>query len=93
MADNRVIADIVRKGGTRLLDAAVDTLLPDAAKDQPKRRKTLLGGIAGTIATRIATRSVPGAIVMGGALLAKRLYDRRHAGQAPRAKEKAKPKA
>jgi hypothetical protein len=93
VADNRLIADIVRQGGTRLLDAAIDTLLPVDAEKLPKAKKTLLGGVAGGVVTRIATRSVPGAIVVGGALLAKRLYDRRHAGEAPRAKGKAQAKA
>jgi len=32
----------------------------------------------------VATRSVPGAILVGGAVIAKKLYDRRHAGKAPR---------
>jgi len=38
---------------------------------------------------RVATRSVPGAIVVGGALIAKRLYDRRHADTAKKGKTKA----
>ncbi|MBC2670760.1 hypothetical protein ACFOON_05970 [Novosphingobium piscinae] len=33
--------------------------------------------LLGTAAVRIATRSVPGAIIVGGALLAKTLYDRK----------------
>lgn len=88
-----MIANIVRKGGTRLLDAAIDTLLPVDAQNLPKAKKSLLGAVAATVATRIATRSVPGAIVVGGALLAKRLYERRHAGEAPKSKGKAEPKA
>jgi hypothetical protein len=89
MADNRVLADIVRKGGGKLLNAAIDTLLPvDAEKLPAKARKTLLGGLAGTVAVRVATRSVPGAIVVGGAMLAKRLYDKRH--RQPAAKDAGK---
>jgi hypothetical protein len=37
----------------------------------------LLGLGLGVIATRIASRSLPGALAVGGALVAKKLYDRR----------------
>ncbi len=37
----------------------------------------LLGAGLGAIATRIATRSMPGAILVGGALVAKTVYDNR----------------
>jgi hypothetical protein len=37
----------------------------------------LLGAGIGLIATRIATRSLPGALLVGGAILAKTVYDRR----------------
>ena len=80
MADNRLLSKIARTNGGKLLDAAIDTLLPvDATKLTAK--KTLLGGVVGAVAARVATRSVPGAIVVGGAVLAKRLYDRRHAAR------------
>jgi hypothetical protein len=40
----------------------------------------LFGGtVMGAIAARIATRSVPGALLVGGALLAKAIYDHRKA--------------
>ena len=39
--------------------------------------KGLLGAGLGIAATRIATRSMPGALLVGGAILAKTLYDRR----------------
>jgi len=93
MADNRVFRQIARSNGGKLLNAAIDTLLPVDTDKLPAKKKTLLGGIAGAVAVRVATRSVPGAIVVGGAVLAKRLYDRRQAKAAPKASEKAKPKA
>ncbi|WP_054135235.1 hypothetical protein, partial [Blastomonas sp. AAP25] len=37
------------------------------------------GTLMGAIAARIATRSVPGALLVGGALLAKAIYDQRKA--------------
>jgi len=55
--------------------AAAGIKRPKAAR--PKR--SLGTKIAMAAATRIATRSVPGAIVVGGALLAKTLYDRKRA--------------
>ena len=89
MADNRVLADIARKGGGKLLNAAIDTLLPVDAEKPAAKKKSLLGGIAGAAAVRVATRSVPGAIVVGGAMLAKRLYDKRHAKDAGKTPPKA----
>ncbi|MCC6926603.1 hypothetical protein [Novosphingobium sp.] len=93
MADNRLVRKIARQNGARLLDAAIDTLMPVDLEQLPAKKKTLLGGIAGAVAVRVATRSVPGAIVVGGAMIAKRLYDRRHAASKPKASEKGKPKA
>jgi hypothetical protein len=89
VADNRVLADIVRQGGGKLLNAAVDTLLPANAEAPAAKKKTLLRGLAGAAAVRVATRSVPGAIVVGGAMLAKRLFDKRHAKDAGKTGPKA----
>ncbi len=41
-----------------------------------KKGNGLLGFGLGLIATRIATRSLPGAMLIGGAMVAKALYDR-----------------
>jgi hypothetical protein len=41
----------------------------------------LLGAGIGFVATRIATRSIPGAVIVGGAILAKTLYDRRQSSK------------
>lgn len=37
----------------------------------------LLGAGLGVLATRLATRSIPGALMVGGGLLAKSLWDKR----------------
>ena len=37
----------------------------------------VLGTVAGLIATRIATKSVPGAVLVGGAILGKYLWDKK----------------
>jgi len=75
-----LLARIVRFGGGKLLDRAVGRLLP--ATGAARTNSTLGKGLTGAALTRIATRSVPGAILIGGGLLAKMLYDRRHASPA-----------
>lgn len=52
---------------------------------QKAKGSGLLGAGIGLVATRIATRSVPGALVVGGLYVAKKLYDRRRtkAGKLP----------
>jgi hypothetical protein len=37
----------------------------------------VLGTVAGLVATRIATKSVPGAVLVGGAILGKFLWDKK----------------
>lgn len=80
-AMNLILADIAIRGGGRLLRNAVErTLL--GAKYPPKKAREIVSGrsmvhtLVGTAVARIATRSVPGALLVGGGLLAKTLYDR-----------------
>lgn len=89
MAGNRILAGIVRRGGDKLLNNALARVLPDEPVKTGKRGN-LLTGIAGAVAMRVATRSVPGAIVVGSGLIAKKLYDRRKAAKAGRAAPDAK---
>jgi hypothetical protein len=42
-----------------------------------RRGNGLLGAGVGIVATRLATRSIPGALLVGGAFVAKKLYDKR----------------
>ncbi|MEO0032652.1 MAG: hypothetical protein RIS94_2410, partial [Pseudomonadota bacterium] len=51
----------------------------------PAVLNSLTQSLVGTAIARLATRSVPGAIVVGGGMLAKTLYDRRK-GKAAKAK-------
>jgi hypothetical protein len=37
----------------------------------------LLGAGIGVVATRLATRSIPGPLLVGGAIVAKSIYDQR----------------
>lgn len=86
--DKQLLARIMRQGGGKLIDLAVSGLLKEAplpgGEDAPAApRKSSLGAkLTGAAVTRIATRSVPGAIVIGGGLLAKTLYDRKKAKRA-----------
>lgn len=88
-AADRILGTLVRKGGGKLIDTAVSRLLPD--KPVPKSPgSNMLRGVAGALAMRLATRSVPGAIVVASGALAKTLYDRRKARRAaPRKKAQA----
>ena len=91
MALNRILAAVARKGGGKLLDAAIGKVLPTAAAPaQEVAKKTMLGGVAGMVAMRVATRSVPGAILVGGAVIAKKLYDRRKAAKTAKSGTAAK---
>lgn len=68
-------------GASRLITtAANDEMVRNmiGAKARSQIAATVFGGtVMGAIAARIATRSVPGALLVGGALLAKAVYDQR----------------
>ena len=79
---NLLIADLVLRGGGQLMRHAVERGVL-GLKFSPAKAKNIVKGrsmaqtLIGTAIARIATRSVPGAILVGGGLLAKTLYDRR----------------
>ena len=88
---NLLIADLALRGGGQLLRHVVErTML--GAKFSPAKAKNIIGGrtmfqtLLGTAAARIATRSVPGAILIGGGLLAKTLFERSQDRRSTRAK-------
>ena len=76
-----LLARLVRTTGGKVLDQATARLFPPVA-DAAKAKRPVSRAIAGAALTRIATRSVPGALLVGGGLLAKTLYDRRRARKA-----------
>lgn len=91
---NLVIADIVLRGGGRLLRHLVETNVLKTKYPPGKARNIIKGRgmvqtLIGTAAARLATRSVPGAILVGGGLLAKALYDRSKGGEAKAEGEQA----
>ena len=48
-----------------------------------KRGNGLLGAGIGLVATRIATRSIPGLLLVSGAIAAKTIYDKRRERKTP----------
>lgn len=67
------IHGIIRQNGQSLVGKAIDSVVtPGKAAGE---RVSLPRKLAGLALTRIAMRSVPGAILVGGVLLAKHLHD------------------
>lgn len=84
---SRIASKLARQNGGKLLDVAVAKLLPDDGGKPSIARK-----LAGAAILRVATRSVPGAIVVTGGLIAKTLYDRRRAKTPAKRAKTAPPK-
>lgn len=89
LATNLAIADIALRSGSALVRRAVEQTFLGKALGPKQAQKVLKGRtiseslLHGALA-RVAMRSVPGAIVVGGALVAKTLYDRAQAREAKR---------
>ncbi|PEQ11909.1 hypothetical protein B2G71_14070 [Novosphingobium sp. PC22D] len=78
---NLVIADVALRSGSMLARRAVERALLGSRYTPRKARAILKGRTLGetllhTAVAKVATRSVPGMILVGGGLLAKTLYDR-----------------
>lgn len=91
---NLVLADIALRGGGQILRRAVEKGLLGKAYTPIKAAELIKGRsmgqtLVGTAIARIATRSVPGALLVGGGLLAKTLYDRKRGKQATDSGRKA----
>lgn len=97
-ATNLLIADIVVRGASHLFRQDVERRVARAsAEDDDKAREVLNGrtmlttlGLYG--ASRLATRSVPGLVLVTGGLVAKTLYDRGKERQKRRRRDKAEGK-
>ena len=75
-----LLAKYLRENGHKLIEKAVDKVVvqgktADATKGQ--QRISLPRKLVGAAMLRIASRSVPGALVVGGVLLAKHLHDKK----------------
>lgn len=80
-ATNLLIHDVLLRAGGRVMRNALEKgLLANRYGSQGAKRmvenRSAVQAIASYAVARLATRSVPGAIVVGGGLLAKTLYDR-----------------
>ncbi|KHK89975.1 hypothetical protein [Novosphingobium malaysiense] len=87
IATNLAIADIALRGGSILAREAVERAFLGKRYTPSKAKKILKGRTMGEnllhrMLAKVALRSVPGAIVVGGALMAKTLYDRSKAREA-----------
>ena len=87
---NLILTDLLLRGGGQMLRHAVEASLLKTKYDAGKAKKIIAGRsltqtLLATAVARIATRSVPGMILVGGASLAKLLYDRSQDKRAARA--------
>ena len=80
-----LIARLAREHGPKLIDHAVNRLTSDSPEAAPRKKPGFRQRIATGILIRIATKSVPGAIIVGGGLLAKHLHTK-HQDQRQKAK-------
>lgn len=86
-APGRRIAGWALRKGLNVARGAVDRRVSFAGLtstdiQQALTGRSLVGGTAAVIVARLATRSVPGALVVGGGLVAKALFDRRRSRRA-----------
>lgn len=80
-----IVADLAVRTGDRLLRRGIERGLLDgkpAKTGRVIRGRTLKETVIGTVLAEVARRSVPGAILVGGGLLAQALRDRRLAKKA-----------
>lgn len=83
-----IVADLAVRAGEKLVRRGVERGLLDgklAKTSRVIRGPTFKETILGTVAAEVARRSVPGAILVGGGLIAKALRDRRLARKALKA--------
>jgi hypothetical protein len=86
--DNRSFGKIAREQAPRLIEQAIKVLVAgavvqDEVSDDQKVKKPSLGRrLASAALVRVATKSVPGAILVSGGLIAKALHDRHKARRA-----------
>lgn len=90
---NLILTDLLLRGGGQFLRHAVEGALLQTKYDKKKAKRIIQGRsmtrtLVSTAIARVATRSVPGAILVGGGMLAKMLYDRSQGKKARREGEK-----
>ena len=83
-----IVADLAVRAGDRLVRRGIERGLLDGKPAQTGRvirGRTLTETVIGTVLAEVARRSVPGAIMGGGGLIAQALRDRRLAKKAAKA--------
>ncbi|HEY6816560.1 MAG TPA: hypothetical protein VI168_13545 [Croceibacterium sp.] len=80
-ATNLLIMDIAMRGASMIAGRAIQRVILGARYDPQKaadivKGRSLVQSMAATSAARVATRSVPGLLLVTGGLLAKTLIDR-----------------
>ncbi|GGD68172.1 hypothetical protein [Croceicoccus mobilis] len=84
---NIILADIALRGVSRVARRLTEQKLLSTryTKEEAKKvvdGRSLASTLMATAVARVATRSVPGMVVVGGGMLAKALYDRRQGRRA-----------
>jgi hypothetical protein len=79
-----ILADVAVRTGETLVRRSIDLVLLKgrAVPGRVIRGRTITETVVGTVLAEVARRSVPGAILVGGGLIAKTLSDRRKAKRA-----------
>ena len=72
---NKLLTTIARLGGSKVVGHA-------RGRVKAASKPTLAGKIAGFVLMRIATKSVPGAIIVTGGMIAKSMHEKRKAKKA-----------
>ena len=78
---NLILTDLLLRAGGQLMRRTIEHALLQTQYDRKKAKhiikgRTMTQTLVSTAIARFATRSVPGAILVGGGTLAKMLYDR-----------------
>jgi hypothetical protein len=86
---NLILTDLLLRTGGQLMRRTVEHALLQTRYDKNKAKNIIKGRsltqtLVATAIARMATRSVPGAIIVGGGALAKMLHDRAQARKAAR---------
>lgn len=89
-ATNIIMADVAMRAGSYVLRSAVEKgfLRGRYGKDTASQivsNKSLKKSLASFALAKLATRSLPGAVIVGGGMVAKTLFDRGRSRRAQRA--------
>jgi hypothetical protein len=93
-ASNLVMADIAVRAGTYIMRRSVEKGMlrgryGNETARQIVRNRPLAHSLASFALAKVATRSIPGAVIVGGGMLAKTLFDRSRSRRARREGDRA----